>query len=224
MGKLSRRDIEALEVLDRSLAFDRMVDPFLFPADIICQKYIFDGGVSEHVFHHRTLGEVGRIRIEARGGRTHIGGLVSGDTEDPLHGQRDALFRPLMEQFARVANHRCVQGKHMPCDRCGAIAASLIFIDGGEPDDFENHARLMYAEYSHGTAPVWIIGPPVGSGPEAERAADILKVWPEREPIQRMSPAQFNPICARVVANHCPRKLPRTDHQRTDINRRPRSN
>lgn len=76
--------------------------------------------MSEHVFHHRTLGEVGRIRIEARGGRTHIGGLVSSDTEDPLHGQRDALFRPLMEQFARAANQRCVQGKrHRQLDGAG---------------------------------------------------------------------------------------------------------
>lgn len=212
MGKLTRRDVELLEALDRAVAFDRTVDrarvdsPSLFPPEMTCKKYILDDGASEHVFHHRTLGELGRIRIEERGGRTHIGGLVSGNTEDPLHAQRDALFRPLMEEFCRVDNRRCVQGKHMQCERCGTIVASLIFIDGTEPCDFEDCARLMYPEYSRGTAPVWIIGPPVGSGPEPERAADILKVWPKREPIRRLRPAQFNPICARLVAEHCSRK------------------
>jgi hypothetical protein len=91
VGKLTRRDVELLEALDRAVAFDRTVDrarvdsPSLFPPEITWKKYILDDGASEHVFHHRTLGELERIRIEERGGRTHIGGLVSGNTEDPLH-------------------------------------------------------------------------------------------------------------------------------------------
>jgi len=114
-----------------------------------------------------------------------------------------------MEEFARADNRRCFQGKHMPCERCGAIAASLIFfIDGTERCDFEDCARMMYPEYSRGTAPVWIIGPPVRSGPEPERAADILKVWPKREPMRRMRPVQFNPICERIVAECCSREIP----------------
>ena len=199
MVKLRRRDVELLEAVDRVVAFDRTVDrarvysPSLFLPEITCKKYILDDGACEHVFHHRTLGELGRFRIEDRSGSTHIGGLVTGYTEDLLHAQRDALFRPLMEEFARTDNQRCFQGKHMPCERCGAIAASLIFfIDGTERCDFEDCARMMYPEYSRGTAPVWIIGPPVRSGPEPERTADILKVWPKREPVRRMRPAQFN--------------------------------
>ncbi len=113
-----------------------------------------------------------------------------------------------MEEFARADNRRCFRGKHMPCERCGTIAASLIFIDGTERCDFEDCARMMYPEYSRGAAPVWIIGPPVGSGPEPERAADILKVRPKREPIRRMRPAQFNPKCERIVAEHCLRNIP----------------
>lgn len=214
MVKLRRRDVELLEAVDRAVAFDRTVDrarvysPSLFPPEITCKKYILDDGACEHVFHHRTLGELGRIRIEERSGSTHIGGLVTGDTETPLHVQRDALFRRLMEAFARAGNRRCFQDKHMPCERCGAIAASPIFIDGTERCDLEDCARMMYPEYSRGTAPVWIIGPPVRSGPEPERAADILKVWPKREPMRRMRPAQFNPICERIVAEHCSREIP----------------
>ena len=214
MVKLRRRDVELLEAVDRAVAFDRTVDrarvysPSLFPPEITCKKYILDDGACEHVFHHRTLGELGRIRIEERSGSTLIDGLVTGDTETPLHAQRDALFRPLMEEFARADNRRCFQGKHMPCERCGTIAASLIFIDGTERCDFEDCARMIYPEYSRGTATVWIIGPPVRSGPEPERAADILKVWPKREPMRRMRPAQFNPICERIVAEHCLRNIP----------------
>jgi hypothetical protein len=207
--------VEVLEGLDRAIAFDRALDrarvcsPSAFPPEMTCEKYILDDGASEHVFHHRTLGEVGRIRVEGRGGSTHVSGLVTGDTEDPLHARRDALFRPILEGFSRAENGRCFQGKHMPCQRCGAIAASLIFIEGTEARDFEDCARLMYPEYSRGTAPVWIIGPPVGNGPAPERAADILKVWPKREPIRRLRPAQFNPVCARVVADHCSGKIAR---------------
>jgi hypothetical protein len=32
--------------------------------------------------------------------------------------------------------------------------------------------------------PTWIIGPALGDGPLMDRPADILKVWPEREPMQ----------------------------------------
>jgi len=48
----------------------------------------------------------------------------------------------------------------------------------------------------------------VGRGPEPERAADVLKVWPKLEPMRRMRPAQFNPMCDRIVAEHCSRKTP----------------
>jgi hypothetical protein len=218
VGKLRRRDVELLEAVNRAVAFDRTVDrarvysPSLFPPEITCKKYILDDSACEHAFHHRALGELGRIRIEDRSESTHISGLVTGDTENPLHAERDTLFRPLMEKFARADNRRCFQGKHMQCERCGAIAASLIFIDGTERCDFEDCARMMYPEYSRGTAPVWIIGPPARSGPEPERAADILKVWPKREPMRRMRPAQFNPICDRIVAEHCSHEIPQPGH------------
>jgi hypothetical protein len=211
--KRNRAKMDAMEGFDRALAFDRTVDrarrlsPSLFPPEITYGKYIYDDGSCEQIYRHPALGELGRIRIEQRDGRTHIGGLVTGNTEDELHAQREALFTPIMEALAGADNRRCFQGKHMQCERCGAIAASLIFIDGTEPWDFMDCARLMYPEYSRGTAPVWIIGPPVGRGPESERAADVLKVWPEREPVRRMRPAKFNPICERLVAEHCSRKI-----------------
>jgi hypothetical protein len=71
------------------------------------------------------------------------------------------------------------------------------------PGRFDDYARLMYSEYSRSNSHVWIIGPPLGSGPEPDRPSDILKIWPERTPIQRFTPAEFNPLLDRIVAAHC---------------------
>ena len=51
--------------------------------------------------------------------------------------------------------------------------------------------------------PTWIIGPALGDGPLMDRPADILKVWPEREPMQRLRPAEFNSILDRLAVGHC---------------------
>ena len=48
--------------------------------------------------------------------------------------------------------------------------------------------------------PTWIIGPALGEGPLIDRPADVLKVWPTREPIQRLPPAQFNPLFDQLVS------------------------
>ena len=51
--------------------------------------------------------------------------------------------------------------------------------------------------------PTWAVGPSVGGGPPAERPADILKVWPEREPVRRLRPEEFNPILEKLATTHC---------------------
>jgi hypothetical protein len=71
------------------------------------------------------------------------------------------------------------------------------------PGRFEDYARKMYAQYIHLNVPTWIIGPALGEGPLIERPADVLKVWPTREPIQRLAPAQFNPLLDQLVTRHC---------------------
>ena len=67
----------------------------------------------------------------------------------------------------------------------------------------EDYARRMYPRYAGLNLPTWIIGPALGDGPLVDRPADILKVWPEREPLQRLPPAEFNPILDRLAAAHC---------------------
>jgi len=40
-------------------------------------------------------------------------------------------------------------------------------------------------------------------GPLIDRPADVLKVWPTRELIQWLPPAQFNPLLDQLVTRHC---------------------
>ncbi len=82
--------------------------------------------------------------------------------------------------------------------------ALLVFApDATDPGRFEDYARKMYPEYTHLNLPTWIIGPALGDGPLMDRPADMLKVWPAREPIRRMHPAEFNPIVDELAARHC---------------------
>jgi len=57
----------------------------------------------------------------------------------------------------------------------------------------------MYPQYNHLNVPTWIIGPALGEGPLLERLADVPKVWPTRELIQRLQPAQLNRLLIPVV-------------------------
>jgi hypothetical protein len=63
------------------------------------------------------------------------------------------------------------------------MVARLIFALGatgtGNSEDYE---RKIYPEYRRLDLQNWIIGPPMGGGPFVERPADILKIWPSREP------------------------------------------
>jgi hypothetical protein len=86
----------------------------------------------------------------------------------------------------------------------------LVFAPGAtDAGRFEDYARCMYPEYSRRDLPTWIIGPASGPGPED--SADILQVWPTRKPLQRLTPAQFNPRLDRLAANHC---RPRRNNRR----------
>ena len=63
--------------------------------------------------------------------------------------------------------------------------------------------RKMYPEYTRLNVPTWILGPALGGGPVMDRPADILPVWPTRAAIERLRPAEFNPIIERLATEHC---------------------
>jgi hypothetical protein len=84
------------------------------------------------------------------------------------------------------------------------VVARLIFAPvATDPGCIEDYARKMYLKYTRLNAPAWIIGPALGAGPLIERPADVLKVWPAREPIERLRPAQLNARVNRLAKGHC---------------------
>ncbi len=88
-----------------------------------------------------------------------------------------------------------IESKLIPCERCGTVVAMLIFAPNAtDAGHLEDYARKMYPHYNHLNVPTWIIGPALGEGPLIDRPADVLKVWPTREPIQRLPPAQSSPL------------------------------
>jgi hypothetical protein len=92
----------------------------------------------------------------------------------------------------------------MQCERCGAGVALLIFAERAtDRGGLEDYARHMYPEVRRLHLPTYVIGPALGDGPLENRPADILKIWPERERVRRLRPAEFNPIIAKLARAHC---------------------
>ena len=180
-----------------------------------------------YVFRHRTLGELGRILLQDnRDGHCRISCEVVGDPADPMTEKRAEVFKPLGLELAQrleaIAGtppepeaapppprpsgaRNIIESRLIPCDHCGMPVALLIFApEATDQGQFEDYARKMYPEYKRLDVPTWIIGPALGDGPPMDRPADILQVWPTRSPIERLRPAQFNPIIDRLATEHCP--------------------
>jgi hypothetical protein len=115
-----------------------------------------------------------------------------GDPSDPMTAQRAAIFKPLglelsrqmeaafgttpeeaesVDPPARVPEAKeVIESKIIPCERCGAVVAMLIFAPNAtDPGRFEDYARKMYPQYNHLNVPTWIIGPALGEGPLIDR-------------------------------------------------------
>jgi len=159
-------------------------------------------------------------------GHCHISCEVVGDPSDPMTTQRAAIFKPLGLELTRQMEavmgrtredvgsvdlprrppetKEVIESKLIPCERCGTVVAMLIFAPNAtDAGHLEDYARKMYPHYNHLNVPTWIIGPALGEGPLIDRPADVLKVWPAREPIQRLPPAQFNSLLDQFVTRHC---------------------
>ena len=202
-------------------------DKFQLPPDVSFRKERLSYGWA-YVFRHTELGNLGRIVLQGRpDGRTHLTCEVAGDPADPMTEKRATIFKPLGLELASKFDkaiggagnvdvpwvdppprppepQKGVASKLMQCETCEAGVALLIFAEQAtDPGGLEDYARLMYPQIAEHDVPTWVIGPSVGDGPPAERPADILKVWPEREPVRRMRPDEFNPILDQLATTHC---------------------
>jgi hypothetical protein len=201
-----------------------MTSGFRLPPDITFDKQVLQNGMA-YMFRHQMLGELGRLVLqEAIDGQTCIECEVVGDPADPMTAKRAAIMQPLGLELSRILGapagapnidpaklpprspepKEVIESQVIPCDRCGKVVAMLIFapaaIDSGR---FEDCARKMYTQYAALNVPTWIIGPALGSGPLMDRPADMLKVWPKRESMQRLRPAEFNPMIEKFATRHC---------------------
>ena len=92
----------------------------------------------------------------------------------------------------------------MQCKQCDAFVAVLIFADQAEDvSELEDCARLMFPKVKEWNLPTWVIGPALGNHPPPERSAPVLKIWPNREPLQELRPDEFNRIIDNLSSAHC---------------------
>jgi len=198
---------------------------FHLPRAVSMQKEQLPSGWA-YVFRHDELDLLGRLILQGLpSGHCQVSCEVAGDPADPLTARRRAVLEPVTTELVRRLDaqtstvqglpwgtpspsppppRRLIESKLMQCERCDAGVALLIFADDAtDHGGLEDYARLMYAQIQDTNLPTWVIGPPCSEEPLPERPADILKVWPRREPVRRLRPDEFNPIIAALARAHC---------------------
>lgn len=194
------------------------------PTDVSLEKSVVEGGVI-FAFRHRSLGLLGRLTVqETRGGQVFLRGEVAGDPQDPATGTRREILEPitreLMERVDRglgrvgrgpaaldevpgplpSSGEEWVKSRVLLCENCERKVAHLILVPPGteEPGGFEDYARKMYSVCAGLDLPAWILGPV----DEARGMCPVMKVWPERTPLEHLTEAQFDALLAPLV-RHC---------------------
>jgi hypothetical protein len=106
---------------------------------------------------------------------------------------------------------RRIRGEIVPCDHCDEPVALLVFADDAtDPGGLEDAARLMHGRIAEADLPTWIVGPPIPIDPsrgpallDDDSVYDVLKVWPEREPVRRLDPTVFDAELDVLAYGHC---------------------
>lgn len=199
---------------------------FKLPPGITFEKKQIPDGMA-YVFRHEDMGELGRLALREHGpAQLHIISEVVGDPQDPMTSKRREILEPITMQLTALMNQRSggkgqvrdastipsspaepagvVESKVLQCERCGVGVAHLIFADKAEDvGGLEDYARLMYPQVVTMNLPTWVIGPPIGGGPLQEPQANILKIWPTREPVRRLRPSEFDLEVGPLIRGHC---------------------
>jgi len=199
---------------------------FSLPPEISFTKQPIQGGMVFQ-FRHQSLGDLGRLVLQdSANGQCHITSEVVGAPDDPMTKKRSELFLPISEKLTAAleaaTSHKGrpsagmptqvktppapmerIPSTQIPCERCGKVAAHLIFADyAREVSGLEDCARKMYHIYKKVNVPTWIIGAPLGI-PSDHTPALTLKVWPKRQKAKPISPADFNAALDKILEKHC---------------------
>ena len=199
---------------------------FKMPKDIDSKKTILEDGSQAYEFRHKKLGKLGRLVLKDQGGQTHVFAEVAGSQNDPHTAKRQAILEPIVKGLSEEMNKKLggdpginippplaqrassgewVGNKMLICSQCDESVALLVFAEGDPRDGdlLEDYARKMYDKIAETNLPTWIIGPPIGLVSSPEAPADIMKVWPERGPVKRLSPNEFNDELDILQNTHC---------------------
>jgi hypothetical protein len=196
---------------------------FHLPPGVTQERQNLPNGGWGYTFRHGTLGEVGRVVVQGIGpDQTHFSYELIGDPEDPMTPERRAVFEPICQGMMHALDERVgsVKGPHpipikapsatvgiesrvILCDRCSSPVALLIFAEGETLGHLEDYTRMMFQKVRQLNVPTWVIGPPRGDRPPMDQPANTLKIWPKREPLERLSPNEFNPRLDILIAMHC---------------------
>ena len=174
--------------------------------------------------------------ISALGDQTQVTSELSGDADDPMTIERLAIFRPISEALTAVLDHRTsgdpatyaargtdrpapqplgpdathlIKSKVVQCDRCDAFVAHIVFADEAT-GTLEDHARLMHGRIRELGLPAWVLGPIQERGRHPGQA-EMLAVYPAREPVRWVTEAEFDAMMDAITGIHCAPARPEAD-------------
>ncbi len=209
---------------------------FKLPPDVTSTRDTLATGAIAYSFRHARLGLLGRLVIGALGDQTQVTSELSGDADDPMTAERLAIFRPISEALTAILDHRIggdpatyaargtdtpaprppgpdathlIKSKVVQCDRCDAFVAHIIFADEAT-GTLEDHARLMYGRIRELGLPAWVLGPIQERGRHAGQA-ELLAVYPAREPVRWVTEAEFDAMMDAITGVHCAPARPEAD-------------
>ena len=215
-------------------------NPFQLPPGVTMKKEIMTDGNQAWEFRHRDMGRLGRISLKAMGGQTLIIHEVAGDQDDPLTAKRKEIFEPIARKLSARMEKILGKGKGTPpkhietaneppmpvatrivqCETCGEPAALMVFADHAKtPDEMEDYARMVYRYVADRNLPAWILGCALtdpNEDPDAPSYA--MKVWPEKERIQLVTPDQILPDIDEAAENHCKKDRLKKDPNKERLN------
>jgi len=201
---------------------------FKLPPDVTSTRATLATGAIAYSFRHAHLGLLGRLVISARGDQTQVTSELSGDADDPMTAARLAIFRPISEALTAILDHRSggdpatyvargtdtpapqppgpdanhlVKSKLVQCDRCDAFVAHIVFADEAT-GTMEDHARVMHRRIRELGLPAWVRGPIQERGRHAG-LAELLAVYPKREPARWVTEAEFGTMMDAITGVHC---------------------
>ena len=200
---------------------------FQLPTNVFCERKTLSDGSPAWYLIHADFGQLGRITTQpAPGNQCQLNYEIAGDPDDPMMGRRKEIFGPVVEMIneqllQQLGNPRnigtplpvrprptseshLIPSKFMQCKHCGEFYAHLVFADQARtPGDIEDIARLAFSMIKQANLPTWIIGAPMERPVPADSSSMVLKVWPDREDLRRLTPDEFELVLDEVQKTHC---------------------